>query len=153
VENNEKLNEIVRIADRNTVLIGDFNAPGVDWRKGESAAKWRGLLDTITEENMEQLVSFSTHVKGNVLDLVVTNCPERVVSISEEGRLGKSDHSILMIELECEVREKKEERKGYNWRKADMAGMREELDRTIWESEISGKNVDEAWNTVADRLH
>jgi hypothetical protein len=111
VENNEKLNEIVRIADRNTVLIGDFNAPGVGWRKGESAAKWRGLLDTITEENMKQLVGFSTHVKGNVLDLVVTNCPERVVSISEEGQLGKSDHSILMIELECELQEKRKREK------------------------------------------
>jgi hypothetical protein len=32
VESNEKLHEIIPIADGNTVLIGDLNAPGVDWK-------------------------------------------------------------------------------------------------------------------------
>jgi hypothetical protein len=66
-----------------------------------------------------------------------------VVRISEEGRLGKSDHSILMIELDKNCERKKEARNGYNWRKANMEGTREELDWTNWEYETRGRNIDQ----------
>jgi hypothetical protein len=93
-ENDDKLIEIIRLADENTLLIGDINMPDIDWATGRTDAKGRDLLEAVEEQNMEQLVRFSTHSKGNTLDLVITNCPERVVSISNEGRLGKSDHCI-----------------------------------------------------------
>ncbi len=57
-------------------------------------------MRTVEEEEMTQLVSFPTHTKGGVLDLLITNCVERIVSIREEGRLGKSDHSIILFEVE-----------------------------------------------------
>jgi hypothetical protein len=50
----------------------------------------------VEEEEMTQLVSFPTHTKGGMLDLLITNCVERIVSICEEGRLGKSEHSIIL---------------------------------------------------------
>ena len=50
------------------------------------------------DEMMTQLVEFATHTKGNILDLVLTNSPELVVSL-EGGRLGKSDHVILEMEI------------------------------------------------------
>lgn len=57
-------------------------------------------MEAIEEQKMEQLLRFDTHTKGNALDLVITNCPEREVNISDEGRLGKRDHCILLIEVE-----------------------------------------------------
>ncbi len=66
--------------------------PGIDWDR-----RVADLLRTVEEEEMTQLVSFPTHTKGGVLDLLITNCAERIVSIREEGRLGKSDHSIILL--------------------------------------------------------
>jgi len=71
-----ELCEIVRQADKNTVMIGDFNLPGTDWANESSDAKGRELLETVQEEGFEQLVSFPTHTKGNILDLLLSNCPD-----------------------------------------------------------------------------
>ena len=57
---------------------------------------------------MEQLVHFPTHVKGNTLDLVITNCSEKIISVVDEGRIGKSDHCTLLVEMEINVIRKKQ---------------------------------------------
>ena len=57
---------------------------------------------------MEEMVEFSTHIRGNCLDLIVTNIPERVSDVTEAGRLGQSDHSIIR-NSECEWRRRSEE--------------------------------------------
>ena len=36
-------------------------------------------METILEEDLIQLVDFPTHFKGNTLDLVITNCPDKVI--------------------------------------------------------------------------
>ena len=48
---------------------------------------------------MTQMVDFSTQVRGNILDLVITNMPERVLEVREEGRLGESDHVMIVSEM------------------------------------------------------
>ncbi len=92
-----ELCEILRKADRNTVMIGDFNLPGTDWENEQSDAKGRELLDTVMEEGFEQLVPFPTHTKGNILDLLISNCPEKILDIEDVGRLGRSDHCMLKL--------------------------------------------------------
>jgi hypothetical protein len=71
--------------------------PGIDWLEGRSDTKGKELLKTTIEEGLHQLVSFPTHIKGNVLDLVITNCHEKILDILDAGRLGKSDHCMLNI--------------------------------------------------------
>jgi hypothetical protein len=53
------------------------------------------LLEAVNKGLMEQLVEFLTHLKGNTLVPLITNIPERVVEVTEEGRLGKSDHVLF----------------------------------------------------------
>ena len=53
-------------------------------------------MDTVEEALMTQMVEFSTLVRGNILDLVITNMPERIQELREEGRLGKSDHVMIV---------------------------------------------------------
>jgi hypothetical protein len=99
VVNMTKLADLIRAADKNSVMIGDFNLPGVDWTTGHCRANEKQVVETIEEKLMVQVVDFPTHIKGNILDLVITNVPERVLEVREEGRLGKSDHSILVVEM------------------------------------------------------
>ncbi len=80
----KKLNKIYHLA---VVLIRDVNMSGVDWKKMKADIRGRTLLETVQEEGMEQMVSFNTHIRGNCLDLVITNFPEKIITKNEVGRL------------------------------------------------------------------
>ena len=46
---------------------------------------------------LDQLVTFPTQVRGNILDLCLTNITERVLAVSEGGWLGQIDHELVEI--------------------------------------------------------
>jgi len=143
--NTASLCEILRSLDSNTVLIGDINLPGVNWTENQADSKGRELLNTVTEESLQQMVSFPTHLKGNTLDLVITNCPERIIDITDQGRLGRSDHCILHIVMESQLHIVSRDQAGRNWRKANMEALQSELASVPWEEELTGKQTEEAW--------
>jgi hypothetical protein len=41
-------------------------------------------------------VDFPTHLKVNILDLVITKVPERMTEVTQAGRLGKRDHVMAL---------------------------------------------------------
>ena len=43
-----------------------------------------------------------------MLDLVVTNCQEKIVRITDGGRLGRSDHNIITVEIMAEIKNKED---------------------------------------------
>ena len=90
---------IIRNVDSSSILIGDFNLPGIDWENGTADNKSKDFLEAAEEKFLEQLVNFPTHTRGNILDLVLTNSSEMVESITSAGRIGKSDHDMLLIKL------------------------------------------------------
>jgi hypothetical protein len=99
---------------------------------------------------MEQLVDFATQVRGNTLDLVLTNIPERVLEVREEGRLGSSDHDMIGVKISCgSVKEKVKEI--LNWRRADWQGLREEIGRVNWRRELKG-SANQMWTTFKNRI-
>jgi hypothetical protein len=77
VENMANLCELLSSAKTNTIAIGDFNMPGINWKEGTADGQGRRLLDVMEAANMTQLVEFPTHRIGNILDLVITNCQEK----------------------------------------------------------------------------
>jgi hypothetical protein len=99
-QNTDELCNILDQAGENTIIIGDFNAPDIDWDQGQAGPRGRKIFTAAVEANMDQLVNFSTHSGGNKLDLVLTNCPQRILSVSEEGKLGNSDHSAILVTAE-----------------------------------------------------
>ena len=68
---------------RNIVLLGDFNLPDINWDTlcGNSRVD-ETFCDVCFEFNLSQLISCSTHIHGNILDLVLTNNEDLVSSIS-----------------------------------------------------------------------
>jgi len=149
-ENTEQLCEILRQLEVNTILIGDINMPGIDWINNRSDTKGRELLRTTEEEGISQLVSFPTHYKGNILDLVLTNVPDRVTSISDVGRLGKSDHVMLEILAgkSCEV----SRRTVKSWNKADWNSIRRETAEVPWRTILAQGTVQEAWDIFKNHI-
>ena len=91
---------------------------------------------------MTQMVEFVTHTKGNTLDLVLTNIPERITDVQDVGRLGRSDHVMIMTKVSVK-KEQKTEREGLpDWRKADWDSMRKSLGKEDWRLLLQGTSVD-----------
>jgi endonuclease/exonuclease/phosphatase family metal-dependent hydrolase len=102
-----ELENLVKSVNKNSVLVGDFNMPDIDWETWTGTRKTAGFLDAVEDALLEQLIDFPTHIKGNCLDLVLTNIPERIFEIKEAGRLGSSDHEMICLPLECKMDQKK----------------------------------------------
>jgi len=146
-----ELEQIVRAAEKNSVLIGDFNLPEIDWAMGTSSGRSRSLVEAVEDSLMEQMVNFSTQVKGNCLDLVLTNIPERIYDISEAGRLGSSDHEMLSITLIMDMRTEGSNRPTLNWKRANLPSLRAELATVDW-STMRTKTVEEMWTFFRSKI-
>jgi len=151
-ENMAELVKIIQNAESRTVMIGDFNCPGVDWEAGSGGDLGSELAEAALENKFTQMVDFPTHTKGNVLDLVLTNIPESVLSICEEGRLGKSDHSILLVEIRCKS-EKVDKREAVrNWNRANWNNIREGIRSETWPTTEDDCTTEEAWRQLREKL-
>jgi Reverse transcriptase (RNA-dependent DNA polymerase)/Endonuclease-reverse transcriptase len=139
-------------AEKNSLLIGDFNVPDIDWQNGTAWSRAdRGLLDTAQAANMEQLVSFPTHVRGNVLDLVLSNMPERIHNVQDEGRLGTSDHSIISLELTVNIKAAPRQTRK-NWSKANWDQIKRGINNTTWPTSDDNVSVEETWQLLKTRI-
>ena len=150
--NTARLCEILRTFKQNTILVGDINLPNIDWDEERSDAKGRELLETVIEEGLQQLVGFPTHTKGNILDLVITNCPDRVLHVQDEGRLGKSDHCMISVTVECRPKTEKETGPTYNWKRADIPAIQRELDGVDWRKELENRTTEEGWILLRNKV-
>jgi Endonuclease-reverse transcriptase len=144
-ENTTELCKLLTGLDKNTLVIGDFNLPGIIWEDGTADTKGRDVLATATEEGLEQMVDFSTHIKGNRLDLVLSNCPEKVVSITDEGRLGRSDHVMILLKVETCAKQKAAKSSIVCWSKGNYKKIREKLSSVRWREQMDSKQTDAAW--------
>jgi Endonuclease-reverse transcriptase len=118
---------LLRQSEKNCLFFGDFNLPEIDWERGMARGRAAKLLEATNDRLMEQLVTCSTHVRGNTLDLLITDCPERVVDVADEGRLGSSDHVILAARVAVNASPPRTGRELPDWGRADWQGMRDEL--------------------------
>jgi hypothetical protein len=64
---------LVSRAEKNSVFFGDFNLPEIDWEGGAARGRAAELLEAAADRLMEQVVTFSTHLCGNTLDLLLTD--------------------------------------------------------------------------------
>ena len=63
----------------------------------------RTALDFSTQAGCDQLVRGPTHVRGGVLDLLMTDVPD-LVTVSVSSPIGGSDHSSLSVRVNVRQR-------------------------------------------------
>jgi hypothetical protein len=151
-ENIAKLCKILENLSMNTVVVGDFNLPEVDWDGEQSGARGRPVLEAVMSNQLSQLVNFATHIKGNLLDLVITNCPHKILSVQESGRLGRSDHEMIKLEILNNEQEKRIPKKFLDWKKCDYNAMREFLTGYRWRMDGTAETDWMEFKTVIERL-
>lgn len=152
-ENLEELIKLLQSKTKNCFYIGDFNLPEIDWSENSAPRKYQTLLDSCHEYGLEQMVDFSTHKKGNILDLVLTNCPEKVIVTEDCGRLGSSDHSMICIELKCTMENKSCQEKRKVWRKGNYEQIKVDIESINWQETMLHMNTEQAWNYFTTKMN
>ena len=104
------------------------------------------FLDETIFAGLHQIVDFPTHIKRNILDLVITDNPDNIVNITDLGRLGKSYYSMLSIIYAFSPRLAKAVEKVYDWKNADFYSIRYEMSLIPWQNIFKSLNTKESWN-------
>jgi Reverse transcriptase (RNA-dependent DNA polymerase)/Endonuclease-reverse transcriptase len=152
VESFRNLAELIRSVGPNTILIGDFNLPGINWIDGVAHGEdLLNVMEACHEKFIEQVIDFPTHLKGNCLDLLLTNIPERILDVANEGRLGTSDHYMISASLAVNQQRETRQQLTKNWWKADWAAMKEELAAEDWAS-VDNMTASEGWQHLSEKI-
>ncbi|EYC34129.1 hypothetical protein Y032_0001g262 [Ancylostoma ceylanicum] len=90
--------------DRQCIVVGDFNIPGVDWSCNNVMSNNRdsilgSLLEMCSMHGLLQHVHLNTH-GNNVLDLVFTNKETLVRGVTVGPPVGTSDHATVAFGVE-----------------------------------------------------
>ena len=82
-------------------VVGDFNCPDINWPTLCGVSPMSTLLcDFVFDHNISQVVDSPTHVKGNVLDLVLTSSIELLHSLAVfSDKFQYSDHFLIKFSL------------------------------------------------------
>ena len=152
-ENNDKLCELIDNLDDNVphIIVGDFNMPDVDWNTLKST-KHKKFLDSTTDKALFQLVTFPTHNKGNILDLVLTDCPDRIVNIENLGNLANSDHCIISLDIQCDSVNDDSCEMVPNYGKMDTIGFTNYLNNLNIETAMINLDCNESWTLFKDSV-
>ena len=94
------------------------------------------------------MIQEPTHRAGNILDVLFTNMPYMVKSISTLDRDSAclSDHFGISFNIELPIgRKKGPKKKVYNYKKADWKNLNFELKRVDWGSYIGAYDPHISW--------
>ena len=117
----------------------------------EEASRKVDFFDAMKDNYLVQHVEEPTHKSGNILDLVISKDEHLVENVDYEGRLGKSDHEMLMVTLKLEVVEAVVPTNSRDYDRANFDEMRRELSEESWEC-LNQTGVEECWSIIRGRL-
>ena len=103
------------------------------------------------------MVNKPTRARGsnqpNLLDLVLTNNEELITNIDYQSPLGKSDHSVLVLKLDCNTVFNIYKKTKYLYDRGDYVAIGDELDSLNWETILSSQtDINNQWSTIHDIL-
>ena len=78
-------------------ILGDFDLPSIDWtthtvKPGPDHSMHSTFLEFVVANDLNQLIDFPTHNKGNLLDPIVTSMDGSQPS----SEISASDHQISL---------------------------------------------------------
>lgn len=140
--------------------MGDFNYKEIDWdnmiTRGAIGSESFKFLETLQDSYLTQCVTEDTRHRHNqissLLDLVITNNEEIIDDIKISPPIGKSDHSIITLNLHLYQTTPISKTKKYKYYKGDYIKIAARLDDIHWETVLESKSVQESWKYLAEIL-
>ena len=151
--NNKELYKLFQNCKGNHIIIGDFNFPSINWINATSNRASEPFLQCTVENGFEQMVDFPTHIRGNVLDLVLSNCPETILNVEPIGNLSNSDHSIISTDVIFSSKFNISSELIFDWQNGDKEGLRDQLGSIDWDAQLMNKDADSAWQLITGKIN
>ena len=153
----QKLHETT--TDAKIWLIGDFNAPCIDWESMSLSinrthvATHSALIDVMQEHGLEQTVNQPTRHQ-NILDLFFLNHPNDKYTVDILPGLG--DHDIVCVNIQVQHKiNKQSHREVYLYHRADWDSIKQDIISLMNSPNFSSPNnrsVDELWMKFKDTV-
>ena len=131
--------------------MGDFNHPSINWELLTGNGHATDFLDALGENFLTQHVTFPTHDGGHTLDLVISNIPGRIGTVSEGGKLGNSDHCIILTEIMGSISTQAPLHTVWNFKYAKFENMKNVLREIQW-NDILINDMETDWNAFKSIL-
>ncbi len=127
------------------ILCGDFNLPNINWETGiamNNDAIYNCFTKLVRDNYLWQLVDFPTR-NVNVLDLVLTNVPEKVKEIYGFDDIINTDHKLISFTLDFNIPKKPvAKRIIFDYKRANWIGLNEALVHAPWDLAFVPGDVD-----------
>jgi hypothetical protein len=130
----------------NGIILGDFNFPNIPWPSANASSVLESIfVDAINENLLTQIVDFPTR-RENILDLVLSNCSERVHASPSPGFAG-SDHDVAVkLNIDAPYSPDSSDVEVRVFSKADWFSIRRYFESIDWVSELNGLGSEDAWD-------
>ena len=141
----------------NVILVGDFNMPDICWSSLTGTSTFsNSFCDFVFEMSLLQLVMEATHIKGNILDLVLTNVENSIceLSIDTSHPLVHSDHHSITFRINSVLLHPKSPSKRYyfDYSKADFDSLCDYLLDIDFEDCFYSDDVESVWSTIKSTI-
>jgi hypothetical protein len=155
------VNEITKLKHDNFLLLGDFNIPAINWQNYSCSINNpedinRRFLSSIKDNYLIQNVMEPTRSRlnnqANILDLILTKEENFIETIEYESPLGKSDHCVLKVAMNCMIDNKIKEDFYRDFNRGDFDGMARDLN-IDWTAELRNKSVEDQWYIIKQKTN
>ena len=151
-ENTSELAKLLENCAKKSLFIGDFNLPHMDIANGTADVKGRPILEAINQSFLVNSVDFATHVRGNTLDLALSNIGDAIVNTTDLGPVGSSDHSAIKLEIDFYAKTDRSSEKVRDWRRGDEFGLKESMENIDFDELFQGKNANDCWEALREQM-
>ena len=130
-----------------TLIVGDFNARSTTWWSGDITTTEGTNIEALSSyHGLEQVINEPTHILQNsssCIDLIFADKPNLIVESGVFPSLHvKCPHQIIYSKLNLNVvYPPPYQRLIWDYKKANVDGIRKSSNSVDWEFNLSGKNV------------
>ena len=141
----------------NLIVLGDFNIPDIDWNtlSGFPPVS-RQFCDFVFDSGLSELINCPTHIHGNILDLLLTNCEELIqcISVDNQSSLLPSDHHSIIFKIALTKPPTKISCYYiFNYSKGNYDGLHEYLMYSDFSFCSQSHNVEAVWLYIEDVIN
>ncbi|KAF2348361.1 Reverse transcriptase domain [Trinorchestia longiramus] len=132
-----------------TLIMGDFNLPYMNWTTRQSQAPGSKLIDLMNTNSLQQHVNEPTR-GNNILDLDMTTTDLTINGLEVTDKID--DH--LMIDFSLEVKDpntRTQHKQVLDYKRANFE-LKEELGSHNYEVLMNNKNAEECYTILKDKI-
>ena len=135
---------------KKSFLVGDLNLRSINWHTNLSTNNLEQMfLNEFIRLGLIQCVHAPTHIKNNILDIILTNSDNYIsnLEILCNHEACKSDHYALTFEIKLKIKRKRPlKTKNFNFKQANWDRLNIDLNSVDWLSLLDSIEPDLAWD-------